>query len=92
MTPHPRYYQLLLLTAITLTATALPSPQLTTGNVNKLQGKGQKLADSYSHLGVGTHLEGSCGFVGNPDVYGLGIRIGIYSKSSRVESFVVQLG
>jgi hypothetical protein len=29
---------------------------------------------------TGTHVLGTCGYIGNQDVYGLGIRIGLYSQ------------
>jgi hypothetical protein len=54
---------------------ARPQPQ-SASKINSAANKGNALAEG----SIGAHIPGSCGYVGNQDVYGLGIRIGLYSQ------------
>lgn len=56
----------------------IPLPNVVDKAVTQGSSEGNAIAESYQTPGVGDHIPGSCGFHGNPDVYGLGIRIGIY--------------
>jgi hypothetical protein len=54
---------------------ARPQPQ-SLSKISSTVDSGTALADG----SPGSHIPGTCGYNGNQDVYGLGIRIGLYSQ------------